>query len=187
MLGAPAPGLYSGAPVRGTGLVPGSAAGVLRILGRAHDLLVPDGASGRVAEVAVRDLASPVEYGERLLVLVSRGLDAAENTPAQRVSPYAISAARRPADGVAEGDYALRAPTAGIFYARPDPASEPYATVGGTLAAGQTAGLIEVMKVFSPIVHPGGTIPSPARVSEMRVREGDEVRPGQILFILRVP
>ena len=78
-----------------------------------------------------------------------------------------------------------RATTAGVFYARPDQASPPFVTAGGTLEAGQTAGLIEVMKCFSPIVHPGGAIPSPAFVREVRASEGSEVLPGQILFVLR--
>ncbi len=41
------------------------------------------------------------------------------------------------------------------------------------------------MKCFSPIVHPGGATPSPALVVKVAVREGEEVRPGQVLFVLR--
>src|SRR5207249_10001705 len=83
------------------------------------------------------------------------------------------------------GEYALRAPTTGVFYLRPDPSSPPFVSPGSTLETGQTAGLIEVMKCFSPIVHPGGAIPSPAIVERVSVREGQEVRPGQILFVVR--
>ena len=94
-------------------------------------------------------------------------------------------AAHAGASDLCEGEYALRAPTTGVFYVRPDPSSQPFVSPGSTLETGQTAGLIEVMKCFSPIVHPGGAIPSPAIVERVSVREGQEVRPGQILFVVR--
>ena len=65
------------------------------------------------------------------------------------------------------------------------PANVYQLTLAWAFETGQTAGLIEVMKCFSPIVHPGGAIPSPAIVERVSVREGQEVRSGQILFVLR--
>jgi biotin carboxyl carrier protein len=41
------------------------------------------------------------------------------------------------------------------------------------------------MKCFNPIVHPGGAVPSPAIVARVLVAEGEEVRPGQVLVVLR--
>jgi acetyl-CoA carboxylase biotin carboxyl carrier protein len=87
-------------------------------------------------------------------------------------------------DTIPPGAGALRAPTTGVFYARPDPSAPPFAELGAVLETGQTAGYIEVMKCFSPIVHPGGAVPSPGRIEQIRVREGEEVHPGQILFVL---
>ena len=40
----------------------------------------------------------------------------------------------------------------GTFYTRESPSSDPYVTVGGTVAEGDTVGLIEVMKMFNPVV-----------------------------------
>ena len=88
-------------------------------------------------------------------------------------------------EGLAAGEHALRAPTSGVFYGRPDPASLPFVSPGSSLEAGQTAGLIEVMKCFNPILHPGGTVPSPAVVARILVREGEEVSAGQILVVVR--
>jgi len=65
------------------------------------------------------------------------------------------------------------------------PCETAFAAAGASLEAGQTAGLIEVMKCFNPILHPGGAVPSPAVVARVLVREGEEVTPGQILVVVR--
>lgn len=187
---APALGLVTNLPRQGEGLVARSIAGQLVVLGHRIDLLVPPAGAGRIVEVRLADASEGVAYGAPLLVV-------APESPATPARPRSRSAARKtsaaanpalatPTDPapLGLGEYPLRATTTGIFYARPDPASPPFVTEGASLEAGQTAGLIEVMKCFSPIVHPGGAIPSPARILRSLVREGDEVRPGQILFVL---
>jgi biotin carboxyl carrier protein len=183
---SPAVGLYRGAPLPGEGLRPGSLAGTLRVMGQVIDLHVPEQAAGRLVEIRVHDHAHPVAYGEPLLVLDPT---AAHDTD---LDSFAGAPGGRAADDPEEsrlgaGLYALRATTAGVFYARSDPASAPFVEKGATLVAGQTAGLIEVMKCFSPIVHPGEPLPSPGTVHEIRASDGQEVRPGQILFVLRTP
>jgi acetyl-CoA carboxylase biotin carboxyl carrier protein len=42
-------------------------------------------------------------------------------------------------------------PIPGVFYRRPDPGSDPYATEGQTIGADDTVCLVEVMKSFHPI------------------------------------
>lgn len=217
---SPGVGLYVQPPDLGEGLVAGSRAGVLRSLGRAIDLLVPEAVSGRVAELLVRDRSTPVAYAQALFVMTpdprasdSAGLEAfiaatatkattaatGTNTEGPRSTPPIVAGLDGANDApgapgsdssgprLADGVYALRAPTAGVFYGRQDPDSPPFLSIGSSFETGQTAGLIEVMKVFSPIVHPGGTLPSPLLVSEVRVVDGEEVRPAQILFVLRAP
>ena len=200
-LHAPFLGIYSGHPAPGAGLVPGCGAGILTVLGRKIELLVPEGIDGRVVHVSVRDRSGPVAYGELLMILspLTPAQAAAERTssptpkagsrPGASAMPRHGAAAggegTHPGPSLAPGQYALRAPTAGVFYCRPDPSSPPFVSPGEPLESGQTAGLIEVMKCFSPIVHPGGAIPSPAIVESVAAREGEEVRPGQILFVLR--
>ena len=42
-------------------------------------------------------------------------------------------------------------PLPGVFYRHPDPGSPPFANEGDTVDAGQTIGLIEVMKQFNEV------------------------------------
>lgn len=39
----------------------------------------------------------------------------------------------------------------GIFYRKPGPDKEPYVSEGDTISAGQTIGLVEIMKQFSEV------------------------------------
>ena len=45
----------------------------------------------------------------------------------------------------------IRSPMVGTYYASPNPDAAPYVTVGSTVKAGQTLGIIEAMKMFNPI------------------------------------
>lgn len=192
-LRSPAVGIYRAAPRIGEGLVPGSVGGTLIVLGRTVDLLVPRGVAGTVMRTLAAQGEVPVAYGEMLLELAL--VDPAHATDARGVETSSFGTSGG-ASGSSDGSiapepaigpdvFALRAPTTGVFYGRPDPASPPFVSVGEPLREGQTAGLIEVMKSFSPIVHPGGDLPSPGIVAEIRASEGAEVRRGQILFLLR--
>ncbi|WP_241982185.1 acetyl-CoA carboxylase [Cryobacterium ruanii] len=42
-------------------------------------------------------------------------------------------------------------PLPGIFYRKPGPGKEPYVNEGETISAGQTIGLVEIMKQFSEV------------------------------------
>jgi acetyl-CoA carboxylase biotin carboxyl carrier protein len=48
-------------------------------------------------------------------------------------------------------DKTLKAQMPGTFYRRPDPDSEPYVNEGDSVSAGDTVGLIEVMKSFHEV------------------------------------
>jgi len=187
-LRSPAVGVYGDHPRHGEGLIAGSCAGTLVVLGRTIDLVIPEGTSGDVVEIVrAGTRAVPVAFGDTLLVLAP---PAASQGDARRAPSRAGDSAppgggAQAAGALAAGEHALRAPTSGVFYGRPDPASPPFVAPGARLAQGQTVGLIEVMKCFNPIVHPGGAVPSPAVVARVLVREGEEVSPGQILVVLR--
>ncbi|MFG2823885.1 acetyl-CoA carboxylase biotin carboxyl carrier protein [Kitasatospora sp. NPDC048365] len=45
----------------------------------------------------------------------------------------------------------VKAPMIGTFYHAPEPGSPPYVRVGDTVAAGQPIGLLEVMKMMTPV------------------------------------
>ena len=48
-------------------------------------------------------------------------------------------------------DKTVRAQMPGTFYRRPDPESDPYVNEGDSVSAGDTVGLIEVMKSFHEV------------------------------------
>lgn len=45
-------------------------------------------------------------------------------------------------------------PMAGIFYSSPSPGADPFVSVGDTVEDGQQLGIVEVMKLFTPVVAP---------------------------------
>ena len=48
-------------------------------------------------------------------------------------------------------DKTIKAQMPGTFYRRPDPESDPYVGEGDSVSAGDTVGLIEVMKSFHEV------------------------------------
>jgi acetyl-CoA carboxylase biotin carboxyl carrier protein len=70
-------------------------------------------------------------------------------------------------------------PTPGVFYRRPDPDSEPFATEGDEVEAGTTIGLVEIMKNFQAVeAETGGTL------AEFLVENEDSVNAGQAVAVL---
>jgi biotin carboxyl carrier protein len=70
-------------------------------------------------------------------------------------------------------------PVPGIFYRRPDPASDPFVEVGAQVKAGDTIGLVEIMKNFQPVeAEVGGT------VVELLVDTEEAVTAGQPVAVL---
>jgi acetyl-CoA carboxylase biotin carboxyl carrier protein len=73
----------------------------------------------------------------------------------------------------------VRAQMPGTFYRRPDPESDFYVNEGDEVSAGDTVGLIEVMKSFHEVkAEEGGT------VSKFLVENEDAVDAGQELLEL---
>jgi acetyl-CoA carboxylase biotin carboxyl carrier protein len=73
----------------------------------------------------------------------------------------------------------VKAQMPGTFYRRPDPESDVYAEEGDTVSAGDTVGLIEVMKSFHEVkVEEDGTI------TKFLVDDEDAVDAGQDLVEL---
>ena len=73
----------------------------------------------------------------------------------------------------------VKAPMPGTFYRSPDPESNPYVQEGYEVAAGDTVGLIEVMKNFHEVkVEEDGTI------SKFLVENEEAVDAGQDLVEL---
>jgi acetyl-CoA carboxylase biotin carboxyl carrier protein len=78
------------------------------------------------------------------------------------------------------GTVAIVAPMMGRFYAKPEPKSEPYVTVGAEVSVETTVCLIEVMKIYTSVS--AGTA---GVIVEVCVRDGEVVEYGQTLFRVR--
>lgn len=73
----------------------------------------------------------------------------------------------------------IKSPMPGIFYRRPSPDAEEFASPGDSVSAGQTIGLVEVMKNFSELkAKQAGTM------KEFLLEDGDEVSVGQDVAII---
>jgi acetyl-CoA carboxylase biotin carboxyl carrier protein len=70
-------------------------------------------------------------------------------------------------------------PVPGTFYRRPDPDSDPFKTEGDQVEAGETVGLVEIMKNFQAVeAETGGTL------AEFLVDNEDSVSAGQAVAVL---
>jgi acetyl-CoA carboxylase biotin carboxyl carrier protein len=73
----------------------------------------------------------------------------------------------------------VRSPMVGTYYAAPSPDKPPFVTVGQTVKAGDTLGIIEAMKMFNPIeAEVSGT------VLKILVESGQPVEFDQPLFVI---
>lgn len=73
----------------------------------------------------------------------------------------------------------IKSPMPGTFYRRPDPESDPFVNEGDAVSAGDTVGVVEVMKSFHEIkAEEDGT------VSKILVEDEDAVAAGQDLVEL---
>lgn len=150
----------------------GTILGVLRVLNTRFTLVAPEGTTGSVVSVS-----SPggVGYESELLTYRSGGQlglsDSSGSVGSEGTSKSSL--------GVA-----VTAPIDGIFYCRPTPDDPAFTAVGDTLVAGQTLGLIEVMKTFNPVKFEGGGLPETATLVTVLVRDHQEVAAGQTLFVV---
>jgi biotin carboxyl carrier protein len=70
----------------------------------------------------------------------------------------------------------VKAPMPGTFYRRPDPESDVYVNEGDSVSAGDTVGLIEVMKSFHEVkAQEGGTVSKVLVENEEAVDAGQDV------------
>ena len=74
----------------------------------------------------------------------------------------------------------VTAPSAGVFYRKPEPKAQPYVEVGSIVEPGDTLGLIEVMKSFGPIVSQ-----VKGKIVEILVEDSRPVEYGQTIFLIK--
>jgi acetyl-CoA carboxylase biotin carboxyl carrier protein len=176
-LRSPTVGRFSGLLPQGAGVVPGQVIGRLAILGHVYQLLAPDTARGVVIQRHLDEGLHPVEYGQPLY-----RLGAPSSTGPTLDEPHGAETA---AETGPTGDrIAVRAPTTGVFYRRPDPQSPPYVELGQIVELGRPLGLVEVMKCFNQIRYEGHGMPPRARIVAIPVEDNAEIELGQVLFLL---
>lgn len=71
----------------------------------------------------------------------------------------------------------VQAPLPGTFYRKPAPGEPPFKSEGDAVAVGDTVGLIEVMKTFSPVVAEEA-----GRLVTFLVADEDPVMAGEPLY-----
>ena len=69
-------------------------------------------------------------------------------------------------------------PLPGIFYRKPGPGKEPYVNEGDTIEAGQTIGLIEIMKQFSEVRAETAGI-----LTRFEIEDFGMVNPGDVIAV----
>lgn len=68
----------------------------------------------------------------------------------------------------------IKAQLPGVFYRRSSPDADPFVEEGGSVTAGQTIALIEVMKTFNEVKADG-----PGTVVKFLIDDGEEVSMGE--------
>jgi acetyl-CoA carboxylase biotin carboxyl carrier protein len=177
---APGVGLFDMPPAVGTFLRPGSFVGYLTVIRKYFHLMMPEGHHGVVTHLHVQNRKQRVEYGQPLFT-VSSEAEAGLATEFKM-----IEAEAGPSDeGIAEGMFAVKSPTDGIFYRRANPQSPSYVEEGAIVTQGTTLALVEVMKCFNPILYPGEPeFPAKAKIVKIANKDSAEVKHGQTLFII---
>jgi len=128
--------------------------------------------------------------GIRLTVGTGAGAAATAGAgPAPTASPQAPSAphlstattafAPGAQHAVLAGTVEVKATTMGRYYSRPEPAADPFVTVGATVDENTTVGLIEVMKLFNSVAAAVS-----GKVADILVQDGDFVEYGQVLMLI---
>jgi acetyl-CoA carboxylase biotin carboxyl carrier protein len=133
-----------------------------------------------------KDIAEFEHEEDGVKLRVARGIHAA--TSAARsplahslVTPAALEAAARPAQGPESNDYVdVTSPFVGSFYRAPSPDVPPFVEVGSVVRAGQALCIIEAMKLMNEIESEcAGT------VIEIFAQNGKSVEFGQKLFRIK--
>lgn len=71
-------------------------------------------------------------------------------------------------------------PLPGIFYRKPGPGKAPFVEVGDTVEAGQTIGIVEIMKQFTEIQSDTAGV-----IESFEADDGAMVNPGDTLVVVR--
>lgn len=172
-LRAPSVGKWREGPPIGALVRPGLPVGYVEILGVAHELVAPEGASGVVVEERdPHDVRRAVSFDDVLLVL--------DPKVAGEVAARDIAAA----EGASHQGLAFTAAMSGRFYRRASPDKPAFVEEGAVIEVGHTVCLLEVMKTFNRITYGGPKLPERAKVLRVVPADGADVDEGDVLLEL---
>lgn len=109
--------------------------------------------------------------------VVHTGLPAVETTVEEYEEDIIDETIEEAAD---EGIYDIIAPLVGVFYRASSPDAPNFVEVGDTVEVSQEVGLIEAMKVFSPVPSEVAGV-----VVEIPAADGELVKQGDVLVRIR--
>ncbi|HED23859.1 MAG TPA: acetyl-CoA carboxylase, biotin carboxyl carrier protein, partial [Firmicutes bacterium] len=108
---------------------------------------------------------------------------AAAAPEASSEGPVSAADMTAPADPVVEeaGIEVIKSPSWGLFYAQPEPEAPPYVKVGDPVKAGDTVGLLEIMKTYTALVaeHDG-------EVVAIHVKNEQQLEPEQPVMSIKI-
>jgi oxaloacetate decarboxylase alpha subunit len=117
-----------------------------------------------------------VELGDmKLLLTRDKGITVYRQVPIDTNTPKQVPAVESEDDIVP-----VLAPSAGIFYRKPEPDAPCYVEKGSFVEAGDTIGLIEVMKTYGQVVSEVD-----GYVVDILAEDGTPVEYGQKLFLIK--
>lgn len=172
-LRAPCVGKWREGPAEGALVRPGLAMGYVEILGVAHELVAPEGASGVVVEEREpQNVRRAVSYDDVLIVL--------DPKVAGQVAESDLAAA----EAAGASGLTFTASMSGRFYRRASPDKPAFVEDGAVIEVGHTICLLEVMKTFNRITYGGPKLPARAKVLRVVPEDGADVDEGDVLLEL---
>jgi len=121
--------------------------------------------------IGVRRIKNPRIWSIHDLEVLAQGIPATTEAVAPVEAAVEVEA---PAD--VPGAVAVRAPMEGSFWSRPGPTDPAFAPPGASVGAGDTVGLVEVMKTFTPIRSPIA-----GKVVRWRLEDGAPIAEGEVI------
>ncbi|RLB09329.1 MAG: hypothetical protein DRG39_07685 [Deltaproteobacteria bacterium] len=116
-----------------------------------------------------------IETGNIVIYLKDQG-----SMEIYKLTPMELDLTESKTEAQDEGIISVTAPSAGIFYRRPEPEVQPYVEVGSIVEPGDTLGLIEVMKSFGPVVSQ-----VKGKILKILAEDAKPVEYGQPLFLIK--
>jgi acetyl-CoA carboxylase biotin carboxyl carrier protein len=142
----------------------------LKLEGDGMSIVIGKNGAGEVSEI----IAAPAAGAAEIVRTEQAKAPVSPESPAVTESVLKSDAAGQ------DGAVVVKSPSYGLFYAQPEPGAPPYITIGAAVKAGETIGLVEIMKTFNAI-----SSPVDGKVTEIHVKNQEVLEPGQPLVSIK--